>query len=305
MFEGAEGDFAGVSVQQQERQITIEKNLEQKVQEMLDQVLGPGKAVVKVSAEMDFSQVETKTKNVTEGVNTAESINLEELKHGDKKGAEEEGTQMGIPLSTKAKKSTDYGKEVKIIKHEPSVQEKRVVDTSPRLKKLSVGVMVDNLKPDQVATIEQVVREAVGIDSSRGDSIAVKSMPFNYQSLYDNMRDQMNSNSLTPPPLSRLSRQNWMPYTMMIPMVLILGVLAIFLLKQRKVVIDQSRMVFTHGPTATASDISDLLTDKSGKAPPLPTTQVNTTEELEKLAKEKPTRVAELLKSTWLSEKER
>jgi hypothetical protein len=56
----------------------------------------------------------------------------------------------------------------------------------------------------------------------------------------------------------------------------------------------------------TATSITDHFTEKSGKTNAPATTsgatQVNTTDELEKLVKERPTKVAEMLKSTWLSQ---
>jgi flagellar biosynthesis/type III secretory pathway M-ring protein FliF/YscJ len=89
---------------------------------------------------------------------------------------------------------------------------------------------------------------------------------------------------------------------MVIPSAVLLAFFAVFLLKQHRVQVNKSQLVLDHtGSGTTSSDISDLVTDKSGRSTTVAETKVNTTEALEKLAKEKPTKVAEMLKSTWLS----
>jgi hypothetical protein len=80
-----------------------------------------------------------------------------------------------------------------------------------------------------------------------------------------------------------------------------LGLFSIYLLKQHRVQTDRSNVHLGPSGGSTSTDIADLLTDKSGKVTAVADTQVNKSDALERLAKEKPTKVAELLKSTWLS----
>jgi flagellar biosynthesis/type III secretory pathway M-ring protein FliF/YscJ len=63
-----------------------------------------------------------------------------------------------------------------------------------------------------------------------------------------------------------------------------------------------SRIAAAAAPAATACDISDLLASKQGSPDYIGETRVHTSQRLERLAAEKPTRLAELLKNTWLSE---
>jgi flagellar biosynthesis/type III secretory pathway M-ring protein FliF/YscJ len=108
------------------------------------------------------------------------------------------------------------------------------------------------------------------------------------------------------PERTRSGGSGLMLMAMLVPTTILLSILTIFLLKQRRVQADRQGLVMTMGPGATTSDISDLLSDKIGRSTATTqTTRVNNTEQLEKLAKEKPTKVAELLKSTWLSDRER
>jgi flagellar M-ring protein FliF len=164
--------------------------------------------------------------------------------------------------------------------------------------------MVDNLKPDQVAKISQVVKDAIGIDETRGDSVTVASIPFN-SSMIDQMRSEMAIRPAAVPRTSPAVNTSYLLYLSGAAMAILLIPLLVFMMRQRKVQTERSRLIMATGPGATASDISDLISDKIGRSTAPPETQVNTTDQLEKLAKEKPTKVAELLKSTWLAEKER
>ncbi|MFH0802350.1 MAG: hypothetical protein V2A78_08220, partial [bacterium] len=69
--------------------------------------------------------------------------------------------------------------------------------------------------------------------------------------------------------------------------------------------VENSKPVLSMGPAETLSPLSDFLHDKIGTAVLAPDTRINTNERLEKLAREKAPKLAEMLKSTWLVEKER
>ena len=55
---------------------------------------------------------------------------------------------------------------------------KVVIKTSLDHQRLTVNVLVDNFKPDITKAIKNLVKDALGIDEARGDSITVASMPF-------------------------------------------------------------------------------------------------------------------------------
>jgi len=305
----ASGDLAmnttGMSAQDQEKQAGIQKRLETDAQEMLDKVLGPGKSMVKVNVELNTSQSETKSEIYENGVTTVKSSETETLRNSGRSSQPGGVTQMGGLLSAK-KAGSDYNRTKIIEKNQPNSVVTRTVTAPGSIKKLTVGVFVDNLRDEQMEKVQNVIKGVVGYDMARGDQIQVASMPFSIpNTVLDRMRNDMAKNGSGYSPFAHNGKQNWAFYLMFFPLAILAAIMAIFLLKQRRVVADQSRMIFSEGPSANATDISDLLTDKIGKPSFAPPTQVNTTEELEKLAKEKPTKVAELLKSTWLAEKGR
>ena len=294
-----------ISPQDMEKKLSMQKEIQTTAQEMLDKVLGPNKSMVKVNVTLNTSQSETTSKIFENGVTVVKSSESETLKNGGKSGLPGGVTQMGGVLSAR-KTGSDYERTKVVEKNEPNSVVTRTITAPGSIQRLSVGVFVDNLRPEQIEKIKDGIKGAVGYDMARGDSIQVESMPFAMTNpMIASMRNEMNNHSAGYSPFANHGRQNWAFYLMFFPLAILAGVMAVFLLRQRRVVADQSRMIFSEGPAANATDIADLLTDKIGKPSFAPPTQVNTTEELEKLAKEKPTKVAELLKSTWLAEKGR
>ena len=173
------------------------------------------------------------------------------------------------------------------------------------LERLSCSVLVDNLKPNQVAKIQGIVKDAIGIDETRGDSITVESMPFNRQN--DELSDMRAAMAAAPAVTTPANNTNMGSVATVAGagVVAILLVLAVvYMVRQKNVQTEQSRVLLgSNSINSTTVDISDLTSTKNGTST-LPTeTKVNTSETLEKLAKNQPTKVAELLKSTWLVDK--
>lgn len=302
-------DPSVMTSQQQDKKVSFENQLKTKVQGMLDEVLGPNKAKVVVNATLDFSSSETETLKVGGPGNTTGMVKEKEKVEtelftsapGEKGGG---GSQMSFKGSTNTGDNANYKKEDKTVIYKSDMVKKRTVTPPGRVERLTASVMVDNLKPDQVTKITSVVKDAIGADEARGDSVTVASMPFNNGFIED-----MNYAMSNKPPVAANKPNpingSYLPYLTGAFMVVLLIPVLVFLARQKRVQTEKSKLILATGPGATASDISDLISDKVGRSTAPPDTRVNTTEQLEKLAKEKPTKVAELLKSTWLAEKER
>ncbi len=288
----------------------VEKDLQQKVQSALDRFLGPNRSEVAVTVEMDFSQVEQKMTthggptNLSGSVVTGKSEDIETFNQG--RGGGQEGI---TELSGAGDDKSDYEKKRITVRYKHDEKEIRRVDVAPRIKRISCSVMVDGVKdPEMIAKLKDFVEKAVGFDPSRGDEVAVVPFPMSHT---DMLREMTNRQSgmpgMAPGDPAQAQSGNampaWMPVALAIPIVLLVLLIAVFYMKQKNVQKEKQRLVLTSGPGATVSDISDLLADKEGKVTPPPATKVNTSDQLEKLAKEKPTKVAELLKSTWLADR--
>jgi flagellar M-ring protein FliF len=305
--DGAAGTTANLPSFAIEKQMAFEKSLQAKVQKMLDDVLGPNKAQVSVSATLDFSQSETTSKTYGGPTNLSGEVVVGENTKVERytTNGEESGTvQMGIPSGGASGKVSYLHKDVTRNKKVNEVVRK-VVSTNPTVKRITASVAVDNLKPDQIGNIKSLVQGAIGYDASRGDVVNVASMPFS-RSVFEGMKNEMIAGAPYTPRRQGTNSQQYLLYMALMPMAALLIVATLFFLKQRRVQVEKSSLILSSSPSTTVSDISDLLSDKMGHTASAPqTTKVNTTEQLEKLAKEKPTKVAELLKSTWLADKER
>ncbi|MDK9707943.1 MAG: flagellar basal-body MS-ring/collar protein FliF [Desulforhopalus sp.] len=173
----------------------VEHNLEMRAQDLLDKTMGRDKAMVRVSAALDFSKVE-KTQELFDAddpVIRSEQVNQESTGVDNSGGVP--GVQSNLqgnefqqsasaPPSTKNSRTTNF---------EISKTISKTVVPVGTIKKLSVSVLVaDKVQqnegggsttttprsPEEMKSIENMVGSAIGLVADRGDMINVLSMPF-------------------------------------------------------------------------------------------------------------------------------
>lgn len=173
----------------------VEHNMEMRVQDLLDKTMGKDKAMVRVSAALDFSKVE-KTQELFDAddpVIRSEQVNQESTGVDNAGGVP--GVQSNLqgnefqqgatsPPSTKNSRTTNF---------EISKTISKTVVPIGSIKKLSVSVLVaDKVQqdesgattsttprsPEELKSIENMVGSAIGLVADRGDIINVLSMPF-------------------------------------------------------------------------------------------------------------------------------
>ncbi|MEW5761995.1 MAG: flagellar basal-body MS-ring/collar protein FliF [Bacillota bacterium] len=172
-------DVAGAqALTQQEARRAYERELERRVQGMLERVLGPGKAVAMVSAELDFSRQETVT-TVPEGQQVLSEQTINE--QGTGTGA---AGQAGTPgnlqtYQTPTGGQQTYNRQETTRNYQVGTRQETTVAPPGRLKRLSTAVLVDgNLTAARTEQIRNIVAAALGFDPARGDQITVSSMAF-------------------------------------------------------------------------------------------------------------------------------
>lgn len=181
---------AGLSTSQLEVRKQVEEYLEQKAQTMLDGVLGAGKSIVRVTADLDFQQIERTSE--TFDPNTA-SIRSEErtktaASTADKAAEENESTQ-------------DESTETTITNYELNKTVEHLVNAVGTISRLAVAVTVDGSyspagtpgggteyvyqprSQEELDRLASIVRNAVGFDQERNDQIEMVNMPFDRQNL--------------------------------------------------------------------------------------------------------------------------
>ena len=165
-----------------------ESELTAQVTSMLDTVLGPGHAVVRVNAEVDTASttIDTQTYDPKQSVVLSERSSEEVYAPGTgattTAGAVTSADATGqLPqTSTTVTKGNGYSKKESATQNGVSVTNTRKVLESGGIRRLTVAVAVDSNAKNAPATeeVQAMVANAVGLDPSRGDSIAVTQAPF-------------------------------------------------------------------------------------------------------------------------------
>ena len=194
---------AKLTLHQLEVQQSFEKDLERKINVMLTKVLGGNsRFAVSVSTELNFDKTENDSEifePVVDGQGIARSQQTEKEQYVGDGGFPATlvggvpGTDSNIPgYQAVAGANSQYSKEKQTTNYEinRTVKHNVVAPGSPR--RISVGVFVDNLQPQQVTSIKQAVVAAAGMDLNRGDQVDVENMPFdNTQALASLKESQM------------------------------------------------------------------------------------------------------------------
>ncbi len=173
----------------------VEHRLEIRAQDLLDKTMGEDRAIVRVTAALDFSKIE-KTEELfdaDEPVIRSEQLNQESSgtqTTGGIPGVQSnlDGNFQGQSDSTPPKSSNS-----RITNYEISKTVSKIIIPVGNILNLSVSVLVADrmlideegkpvsttpLTPEELKSIESMVGTAIGIVQERGDMINVLSMPF-------------------------------------------------------------------------------------------------------------------------------
>lgn len=195
-IESEEGALSAAQLKQQELRKQFEKDLEKRVQNLLEKMYGTGKVATMISADLDFSQRET---NVVDwGENAVRSEQLTE--HGEAIGG-------GRGLVGEANRLTDEevgdnypalgdgevleeGSRDAIVNYEIDKIEEKTIHSPGAIRNLSIAVTIDGrLTQGNRAEVEEIVAAATGYNMERGDQISVSSMEFDNSLLEENKKE--------------------------------------------------------------------------------------------------------------------
>ncbi len=189
----ATGELALATLTSSQIQIqrTVEMQKQRDLQAMLDQTLGPGKAIVRVTVEMDWDQVESQVELVAPAgeVGSVLKESRREEVRWEGAGGQAVGGAPGVDANAPADvPSYQAGDEVGGTYEQTIDQqvfevsrERTVRQRQPgAVKRISVAVLVDDVLPeDQLEAVQSLVEAAVGIDPERGDVVQIQRIPFN------------------------------------------------------------------------------------------------------------------------------
>jgi flagellar M-ring protein FliF len=176
------GTGAG-STEQRKAQADYETKLEQQAVTMLSPVTGPGRAVVRVSADMDFTQRSRATEEYDPDRSAAkETASSSEQYRGEARTPG--GTLTTEPGANdepqEASETQEYTKTSESASLNNTKTISQEIEAPGKVQRLTVSVLLDT-SAAQALSAEQVqalVANAVGLDTERGDAIVVDYAPF-------------------------------------------------------------------------------------------------------------------------------
>jgi flagellar M-ring protein FliF len=165
---GGTGEFAA-STEQLRIQQDVEQYLRQKATSMLEQVVGSGQAIVQVNASLDFERKERSTEKYDPASST---IRSEQRITGNGTGGDSQETTL-----------TNY---------EIDKTVESLLGAVGTIQKISVAVLVNgsngtdadgqpaytDRSPQELATLGNIVQDAIGYDEARGDTFEIANLRF-------------------------------------------------------------------------------------------------------------------------------
>ncbi|MFN8388994.1 MAG: flagellar basal-body MS-ring/collar protein FliF [Bdellovibrionota bacterium] len=215
-------DLNGADVKRLDYQRQIESAYAKRIETMLSEILGAGRAVARVTADLDFSKFEKEE----EAYDPAGTVARSERSIEQNAGSKAEGGVAGVvsnltndpnlltPPDSKGNNNTHR----EVVKNfEISRAVSRTAQAAGKIQRLSVAVLVDGqrikvpgaekdaagvakmvdqyrpLPPDMMRKIENLVKQAVGFDNTRGDTVTVENIRFLTDDVIDKALSEIES----------------------------------------------------------------------------------------------------------------
>ncbi|OFZ81533.1 MAG: flagellar M-ring protein FliF [Bdellovibrionales bacterium RIFOXYD1_FULL_55_31] len=204
LSKNASDSLSAATANQLDFQQKVEMDLERRIEAMLSRVVGEGRVVAKVSAELDFSQVnETQTLVDADGAAVLSVDKRNDSASGTRPGPYGLGgaasNTPGAPPAANGEVRTETAKNNEVTNYEIPKTIRRTTKPSGTVKRLSVAVMVDGKtvktpgkdgkveakiepwSPEKIKEFETIVASAAGIDRKRGDILEIKNLEFTHE----------------------------------------------------------------------------------------------------------------------------
>ncbi len=194
LFRPDSDSLTGISSTQMEHKLRVQRDLERRIDEMLSPVFGPGRVISKVNVDMDFSQ-----KTIRRELFDPEKVAVRSEQRSEETQKGQANLEAGSPDVnfrgdgvTGSVSTQDGSRETRTTNYEINKEEQNIIANVGDVKRLTVAVIVDGIytqvdgvwqfsprTAEEIEGIKQLVANAVGLDSARGDALEVTSVPFN------------------------------------------------------------------------------------------------------------------------------
>jgi flagellar M-ring protein FliF len=197
------GDALKITQEQLLAKQRYETNLQQNIQSMLDQTLGPKRAIARVSTKMNFDANAVDSKTYAPQGTALSTQSKRESYVGTQPQRQ---AASGVPGTTSnigtyqgtqgAQTNGRYNKSENTTNYDISVQNTKHIDAPGKVTQTSVAVLVDSAPvvvagspgpaatayqttPANVLQIRNTVIAAAGLNLAQGDQVSVEAVPFN------------------------------------------------------------------------------------------------------------------------------
>ncbi len=193
----------GLSRSQFEYQRKLEENLQRRIQTMLEPVVGANNVVARVAAEVDFRQVRISEESFDPDSAVVRSEQKQTEVSGDGRslpgGSPDLQYQPYEDQTTRTQVSESFQKENSTVNYEINRVNRQIVGSVGDIRRLTAAVVIDGPYTSEkgedgetvrkfsprnrreMKTFEEIVRQAIGFDESRGDQVTVTNIPFALQ----------------------------------------------------------------------------------------------------------------------------
>lgn len=170
---------------------SLELDISERVVSLLEPITGEGRVKANVIAEIDFNQVEeTQEKYDPKSAVVRAQQLAQEIKSSPILPIGVAGVRANDPMATPTPTPdptvvNSNGRSANTTTYEIDKTTKKIIGTGGQLTKISVSVLVDEQTtkgkrtPEELQKIQELVVAAVGINTTRGDQVAVQMIPFN------------------------------------------------------------------------------------------------------------------------------
>lgn len=202
IFKGGIGDESSseLSNTQLDYKTNVENEIKTNVQSMLEGIVGPGKAIVRVTAEIDFDKITLSEEEYDPSATAVRSSrNIEEVMQVGEKESKAAQTlidkRRGVVPSPNQTQNKKTKKDV-ATNYEINKITRTILKSAGNIKRLSVAVVIDGnyelekledgttkrkyipRSEQEVKTFEEIVKKAMGYNEDREDQILVSSIAF-------------------------------------------------------------------------------------------------------------------------------
>lgn len=254
--------IAGLTAAQHKQQIEIEQYLSNKVQSMLDNVLGVDNSSVKITTELNFTQIE---KTITDYDPDRQVVRSEQQITEKSQSTD----SLSYPAVSMAKDQGNL-----ITNYEISQSVEKIVNEVGNIKRLTVSVLVNGTNkivekdgkqvieytprtPEELEQLNLAVKNAVGYDPNRNDQVSVINVPFDNSYYEDLIKENQPVPWLQVPENQKL---------LILLTIILLSVFFMFRLLQSKFIKDRIRIALSL-PKSVALDKQAIQEEEEEEEP--------------------------------------